>query len=80
MLSGLPSLRHVVTTEPTGGSTLSFQALIDIKAKDFAPLDTSKDDPALMIYTSGTTGPPKGALHAHRVLAAMCPACRRPRK
>ncbi len=26
-----------------------------------------------MIYTSGTTGPPKGALHAHRVLPGHVP-------
>ena len=34
---------------------------------------TRADDPALIIYTSGTTGPPKGALHAHRVLLGHLP-------
>ena len=34
---------------------------------------THLDDPCLMIYTSGTTGPPKGALHAHRVLLGHLP-------
>jgi acetyl-CoA synthetase len=29
-----------------------------------------------MIYTSGTTGPPKGALHAHRVLLGHLPGIR----
>lgn len=28
------------------------------------------DTPAVIIYTSGTTGQPKGAVHAHRVVAA----------
>lgn len=37
---------------------------------------TDRDDPALLIYTSGTTGNPKGALHAHRVLAAHMPGVR----
>ena len=37
------------------------------------PVATRSDDPALMIYTSGTTGPPKGALHAHRVLLGHLP-------
>jgi acetyl-CoA synthetase len=34
---------------------------------------TKADDPALIIYTSGTTGPPKGALHAHRVVLGHVP-------
>lgn len=34
---------------------------------------TRSEDPAVLIYTSGTTGAPKGALHAHRVLAGHLP-------
>ncbi len=45
---------------------------------EFAPVDTAADDPALMIYTSGTTGPPKGALHAHRVLLGHLPGIELP--
>ena len=36
-------------------------------------MKTRAEDPALIIYTSGTTGPPKGALHAHRVLLGHLP-------
>ena len=41
------------------------------------PAATSRgDDPCLLIYTSGTTGPPKGVLHAHRVLVGQAPGFR----
>ena len=44
----------------------------------FVPIATAADDPALMVYTSGTTGPPKGALHAHRVLLGHLPGIELP--
>jgi acetyl-CoA synthetase len=50
-----------------------FHAMLSRAACDFAPVATTPDDPALMVYTSGTTGPPKGALHAHRVLLGHLP-------
>lgn len=42
-------------------------------SREFTPVATLADDPALIIYTSGTTGSPKGALHAHRVLLGHLP-------
>ncbi len=50
-----------------------FHAALARAASDFTPVVTAADDPALMVYTSGTTGPPKGALHAHRVLLGHLP-------
>ncbi|MGA6926207.1 MAG: acyl-CoA synthetase [Desulfosarcina sp.] len=70
----LPHLRVVIVTEgdvPDG--VTDFGELLSRGATTFAPVQTRADDPALIIYTSGTTGPPKGALHAHRVLLGHLP-------
>ncbi len=71
---GLPELEVVVVTRGEKDDTiLDFAKLIEKGAADFTPVKTRADDPALIIYTSGTTGPPKGALHAQRVLLGHLP-------
>lgn len=52
---------------------LDFEDQINASAKIFTPEETDSETPALIIYTSGTTGPPKGALHAHRILLGHVP-------
>jgi acetyl-CoA synthetase len=70
----LPYLQDIyVTSGAIHAGAKSFWAAIEDASEDFATVDTSADDPAIIIYTSGTTGHPKGALHAHRVLLGHMP-------
>ena len=39
---------------------------------EFAAVDTSADDVALLAFTSGTTGRPKATMHFHRDVLAIC--------
>jgi acetyl-CoA synthetase len=71
--ANLTGLAHVIVTgEAAAGATILEEIMAD-QPVSFNVVDSSSDDPALMIYTSGTTGPPKGALHAHRVLPGHVP-------
>jgi acetyl-CoA synthetase len=70
----LPALINVyVIGEKAPTGTRAFWPTLKAASPDFATVDTSSDDPALIIYTSGTTGNPKGALHAHRVVLGHLP-------
>ncbi len=42
------------------------------KPEGFEAYDTAADDVVLIAYTSGTSGRPKGTMHFHRDVLAMC--------
>jgi acetyl-CoA synthetase len=71
--AAMDDLDLVLSIDGAADGAEGFHALLSRAVSDFAPVDTASDDPALMVYTSGTTGPPKGALHAHRVLLGHLP-------
>jgi acetyl-CoA synthetase len=80
-LAGLRGQTPVELVLSTGGAAdgaLALDAELSRAGSDFTPEATSADDPAMMVYTSGTTGPPKGALHAHRVLLGHLPGVETP--
>ncbi len=70
------ALRWIVSVDGRDGAVLGLDEIAARETGAFEALDTAAEDPALMIYTSGTTGQPKGALHAHRVLAGHVPGLR----
>jgi 2-aminobenzoate-CoA ligase len=52
----------------------SLDALCMRSPQVFANVDTAAEDVALIAFTSGTTGKPKGTMHFHRDVIAMCDA------
>jgi acetyl-CoA synthetase len=78
MRAALPELQCVLSVDGAGEGAEDFGETLARASSTFTPVDTSPDDAAMMIYTSGTTGPPKGALHAHRVLIGHMPGIELP--
>jgi 2-aminobenzoate-CoA ligase len=50
----------------------SVEALVMKQPLWFTNVPTAADDVALIAFTSGTTGKPKGTMHFHRDVVAMC--------
>ena len=69
-LPACPTLRAIRYWYDDGADSLD--ALAAKQSGDFANCPTAADDVALIAFTSGTTGKPKGTVHFHRDVVAMC--------
>ena len=71
-----PRLSRICSFNGSGlpGAGAELETLMRSKPTEFEALETANDDVVLIAFTSGTTGKPKGTMHFHRDVVAICDA------
>ncbi|HXR57826.1 MAG TPA: AMP-binding protein, partial [Burkholderiales bacterium] len=69
-LPNCPSLKEMRFWYDDAGNSLD--NLCKRSSPEFKNIDTLAEDVAVIAFTSGTTGKPKGTMHFHRDVIAMC--------
>ena len=64
--------RDANSSDADSPDAVSLNVLMQQHVEPFITVNTSSDDVCLIAFTSGTTGVPKGCLHFHRDVMAMC--------
>ncbi|MEN9763063.1 MAG: hypothetical protein RI906_2889 [Pseudomonadota bacterium] len=67
-----PALGRALFFNDGSGAVDALETHLSKYDKPFVACDTAQDDVAMIAFTSGTTGQPKGTLHFHRDVIAMC--------
>jgi 2-aminobenzoate-CoA ligase len=67
-----PTTLSVLHTWGNADGPDGLEALMAAHGRPFPAVPTSRDDVCLIAFTSGTTGVPKGCMHFHRDVMAMC--------
>ncbi|MFK7964549.1 MAG: AMP-binding protein [Burkholderiaceae bacterium] len=67
-----PILKQIIAFNDPAAGPDSLESLGADKSSEAPACKTAADDPVLIAFTSGTTGKPKGTVHFHRDVLAMC--------
>lgn len=67
-----PALGRALFFNDGSGAVDALETHLSNDDRPFVACDTAQDDVAMIAFTSGTTGQPKGTLHFHRDVIAMC--------